>query len=364
MKNKPQQKKQSAKMSISSSSQIFPLSSKPQNKKGSYNKFCHLLSLEDLSKQQIENILDRANPYAQALSATSRGKKIKYPILSGRLVMNLFFEPSTRTLSTFAIAATRLSADVQSLNVASSSTTKGETILDTVANLTAMGADYFVIRHQQSGAAKFVADFINENYGGKVHIVNAGDGCNSHPTQGLLDLYTIRSLIGHKKDFSKLSVAIVGDVLHSRVARSDIIGLQKLGVKDLRIIAPGTLIPPQINTWAQDGANITISHNFEQAISGVDVIIMLRLQNERMDAQFLPSASEYFKFYGLTAKRLALAKPSALVMHPGPINRGVEIAPDVADGEQSVILSQVTNGIAVRMAVLTLLNEGENEHNK
>lgn len=323
--------------------------------------FNHLLSLEDLPKSLIEDILEKAEPYALALTANSLSK-IKYPVLSGRLVMNLFFESSTRTLTTFAISAARLSADVQSLNVAYSSTTKGETILDTVANLTAMGADYFIIRHQQSGAAKFVADFIDKNYNGSVHVVNAGDGCHSHPTQGLLDLFTIKH---YKKRFDNLAVAIVGDVLHSRVARSDIWGLQKLGVKDIRIIAPRTLIPDEIINWNENNketygsGKITISNDFDKSIVGVDVIIMLRLQNERMDAQFIPSAAEYFRFFGLTQKRLALAKPGALVMHPGPINRGVEIASDVVDGKQSVILNQVTFGIAVRMSVLALLKEGE-----
>jgi len=261
-------------------------------------------------------------------------------------VCNLFFENSTRTRTTFEIAAKRLSADVISLNVSTSSQSKGETILDTVDNLIAMHADMFVVRHAQSGAAHLIAKHVPPH----IHVVNAGDGRHSHPTQGLLDVFTIRK---YKPDLHNLKVAIVGDVLHSRVARSEIHALTTLGVPEVRVIAPKTLLPSQV-----EKLGVHVFHDMEEGLKDVDVIMMLRLQNERMNGAMLPSSQEYFKTYGLTQEKLKLAKPDAIVMHPGPMNRGVEIDSNVADGKQSVILPQVTYGIAIRMAVMALLAGG------
>jgi aspartate carbamoyltransferase catalytic subunit len=258
-------------------------------------------------------------------------------------VFNVFFEGSTRTRTTFEIAAKRLSADVINLNVAVSSTSKGESLLDTVYNLQAMDADMFVVRHSQSGAPHLIARHVKPG----VAVINAGDGRHAHPTQGLLDMYTIRH---YKKDFSGLTVAIVGDVLHSRVARSQIHALKTLGVPDLRVIGPRTLIPADV-----ERLGVRVFHDMAQGIKGCDVVVMLRLQNERMNGALLPSASEFFKCYGLTAEKLGGAKRDAIVMHPGPMNRGVEIDSAVADGPQSVIMPQVTFGIAVRMAVMSML---------
>lgn len=293
---------------------------------------------------------DASDTHAEGIIPTTMAKK-KFTNLLGRSVFNLFFEPSTRTLTTFAIAATRLSADVHNLNIASSSQTKGETIIDTVSNLMAMGADFFVIRHPQSGACDNVAEFVKN----RVHIINAGDGRHAHPTQALLDLYTLRYFLGKphsadSHDIAHLSVVIVGDILHSRVARSQICGLQTLGVRDIRVVAPATLLPQGIEHWG-----VSVSHHFDKALEGADAILMLRLQNERMDRALIPSIPEYFHFYGLDERRLKRAKPNAIVLHPGPINRQVEIASSVADGRQSVILQQVSFGIAIRMAVLSLM---------
>ncbi len=299
----------------------------------------HLLSTEGLPKRILENILDTA---ASFVSISEREVK-KVPLLRGKSVFNLFFENSTRTRTTFEIAATRLSADVINLDVGRSSTSKGESLLDTIANLSAMQADIFVVRHGQSGAPYLIAQHCPPH----VHVINAGDGRHAHPTQGLLDMLTIRH---YKGDFSKLTVAIVGDILHSRVARSDIHALTTLGVPEVRAIGPRTLLPSGL-----EQLGVRVFHDMNEGLKGVDVIIMLRLQNERMQGALLPSAQEYFKNYGLTPQRLALAKPDAIVMHPGPMNRGVEIDSAVADGAQSVILPQVTFGIAVRMAVMSLV---------
>jgi len=258
-------------------------------------------------------------------------------------MFNLFFENSTRTRTTFEIAATRLSADVFNLNINVSSAAKGETLLDTIANLSAMQADIFVVRHESSGAPYLIARHVTPD----VHVINAGDGRHAHPTQALLDMYTIRHF---KKSFSNLTVAIVGDVLHSRVARSNIHALTTLGVAEVRAIAPLTLLPSGL---AEMG--VKTYTDMAQGLKDVDVIIMLRLQNERMRGALLPSSHEYFKHFGLTQEKLSYAKPDALVMHPGPMNRGVEIESAVADGPQSVILNQVTFGIAVRMAVMTIV---------
>jgi aspartate carbamoyltransferase catalytic subunit len=299
----------------------------------------HLLTTEGLSAQLIRHILDSAD---QFVSVSERDVK-KVPLLRGKSIFNVFFEGSTRTRTTFEIAAKRLSADVINLNVSVSSTSKGETLLDTVYNLQAMDADMFVVRHAQSGAAHLIARHVKPG----VAVINAGDGRHAHPTQGLLDMYTIRH---YKKDFSALSVAIVGDVLHSRVARSQIHALKTLGVPDLRVIGPKTLMPSAV-----ERLGVRVFHAMAEGIRDCDVVIMLRLQNERMNGALLPSAAEFFKCYGLTAEKLAGAKPDAIVMHPGPMNRGVEIDSPVADGRQSVILPQVTFGIAVRMAVMSML---------
>ncbi|MBZ0097249.1 MAG: aspartate carbamoyltransferase catalytic subunit [Sulfuricella sp.] len=302
----------------------------------------HLLTIEGLPAATLRHILDTASSF---LNIPEREVK-KVPLLQGKAIFNLFFEPSTRTRTTFEIAAKKLSADVINLNVGASSTSKGETLLDTVDNLAAMQADMFVVRHGQSGAAHLIAGHVEPH----IHVVNAGDGRHAHPTQGLLDMFTIRH---YKKDLTRLRVAIVGDMLHSRVARSQIHALTTLGVPEVRVIAPKTLIPA-----CAERMGVQIYHDMAKGLKDVDVIIMLRLQNERMRGALLPSAQEYFKYYGLTAEKLALARPDAIVMHPGPMNRGVEIESSVADGVQSVILSQVTFGIAVRMAVMSILMGG------
>ena len=299
----------------------------------------HLLTTEGLPAETIRRILDTAD---QFVSVGERDVK-KVPLLRGKTIFNVFFENSTRTRTTFEIAAKRLSADVINLNVGASSATKGETLLDTVWNLQAMDADMFVVRHSQSGAAHLIARHVKPG----VAVINAGDGRHAHPTQGLLDMYTIRH---YKRDFSALTVAIVGDVLHSRVARSQIHALKTLGVPDLRVIAPKTLLPAQV-----ERLGVRVFNDMEAGLRDCDVVIMLRLQNERMNGALLPSAGEFFKCYGLTAAKLARARPDAIVMHPGPMNRGVEIDSPVADGRQSVILPQVTFGIAVRMAVMGIV---------
>jgi aspartate carbamoyltransferase catalytic subunit len=299
----------------------------------------HLLTIEGLPRETLTHILDTATSF---VGVTAREVK-KVPLLRGKSVFNLFFENSTRTRTTFEIAAKRLSADVINLNIAVSSHTKGETLLDTVDNLSAMHADMFVVRHAQSGAPHLIASHVASH----LHVINAGDGRHAHPTQGLLDLYTIRH---YKKDFTRLSVAIVGDVLHSRVARSLIHALTVMGTPDVRVIGPMTLIPA-----GAEKLGVKVFYDLQQGLRDVDVVVMLRLQSERMRGALLPSAQEFFKYYGLTPEKLALAKPDAIVMHPGPLNRGVEIDSAVADGAHAVILSQVTFGIAVRMAVMSIL---------
>jgi aspartate carbamoyltransferase catalytic subunit len=299
----------------------------------------HLLSIEGLPRETLTQILDTA---ASFVGVTEREVK-KVPLLRGKSVFNLFFEPSTRTRTTFEIAAKRLSADVINLNVAVSSQTKGESLLDTVANLSAMQADLFVVRHGSSGAPFMIARHVKPHE----HVINAGDGRHAHPTQGLLDLYTIRH---YKGEFTRLTVAVVGDILHSRVARSLIHGLTTLGVPEVRVIGPQTLLPASV-----ESLGVSRFHDMRAGLKDCDVIVMLRLQSERMRGALLPSAQEYFKHYGLTAEKLALAKPDAIVMHPGPMNRGIEIDSTVADGPHSVILPQVTFGIAVRMAVMSIV---------
>ena len=299
----------------------------------------HLLSLEGLPAAVMRQILDTAQSF---VGVTEREVK-KVPLLRGKAVFNLFFEPSTRTRTTFEIAAKRLSADVINLAINVSSTSKGETVLDTVANLSAMQADMFIVRHAASGAPHLIAKHVAP----EIHVINAGDGRHSHPTQGLLDMFTIRH---YKKDFTQLRVAVVGDILHSRVARSQIHALATLGCPEIRVIGPKTLLPDDV-----DKLGVHVYHDMKQWLKDVDVITMLRLQNERMQGALLPSAQEFYKYYGLTPDKLAVARPNAIVLHPGPMNRGVEIDSSVADGSQSVILPQVTFGIAVRMAVMSIL---------
>jgi aspartate carbamoyltransferase catalytic subunit len=304
-----------------------------------HGELTHLLTIEGLPRAIVTHILDTAESF---VPLAERDVK-KLPLLRGKSVFNLFFENSTRTRTTFEIAAKRLSADVYNLNINASSTSKGESLLDTINNLSAMQADMFVVRHASSGAPHLIAQHVAPH----LHVINAGDGRHAHPTQGLLDMYTIRH---YKKDFTNLRVAIVGDILHSRVARSDIHALSTLGVPEIRAIGPLTLLPS-----GMEQMGVKVFTDMEEGLRGVDVIIMLRLQNERMRGALLPSAQEYFKHYGLTQEKLALAAPDAIVMHPGPMNRGVEIESAVADGKQAVILNQVTFGIAVRMAVMSIV---------
>jgi aspartate carbamoyltransferase catalytic subunit len=302
----------------------------------------HLLSIEGLPKKIITQILDTAESF---VGVAERDVK-KVSLLHGKTVCNIFFENSTRTRTTFEIAAKRLSADVISLNVGTSSQSKGETILDTVDNLIAMHTDMFVVRHSQSGASHLIAQHVPNG----ISVINAGDGRHAHPTQGLLDVFTIRK---YKPDMHNLRVALVGDILHSRVARSEIHALTTMGVPEVRVIAPKTLLPAHV-----EKLGVHVFYDMYEGLKDVDVVMMLRLQNERMSGAMLPSAQEYFKTYGLTPEKLAFAKPDAIVMHPGPMNRGVEIDSRVADGKQSVILPQVTYGIAIRMAVMAILAGG------
>jgi aspartate carbamoyltransferase catalytic subunit len=299
----------------------------------------HFLSIDGLSREVLHQILDTAKGFA---GIGGRAVK-KVPLLRGKTIINLFFEPSTRTRTTFELAAMRLSADVLNIDVQVSSTTKGESLLDTLRNLQAMHCDMFVVRHHSSGAAHFIARNVEHN----VSVINGGDGRHAHPTQAMLDMFTIAH---HKKSFEDLSVAIVGDISHSRVARSQISALKTLGVKDVRAVGPKTLLPS-----ALEAVGVRTYTDLTEGIRDVDVVIMLRLQKERMSGPVLPSSHEYFQVWGLTAERLQAAKPDAIVMHPGPLNRGVEISSDVADGGRSVILQQVSFGIAVRMAVMSIV---------
>ena len=302
----------------------------------------HLLTLEGLPPEKIVRLLDRADEMRTA----SRGGAQPLDLLAGRTVMNLFFEPSTRTRTSFDLAAKRLGAQVINFDIASSSTSKGESLLDTVHTLEAMHCDAFVVRHRESGTPAYVA----QNLRSPAAVLNAGDGNHAHPTQGLLDALTIRH---HLQDFPALRVVICGDIRHSRVARSDLQVLRALGVRDIRLCAPAQLLPEP-----GEFADCRIVADFDTALDGANVAIMLRLQRERMQAAAIPSEAEYFERYGLSAQRLKRAAPGCLVMHPGPMNRGVEIAGEVADGPQSLILEQVSNGVFVRMAVLAELLAG------
>ncbi len=302
-----------------------------------------LLALSELEKEEIELILSTAVTFKEVL-----GRDIKkVPTLRGKTVVNLFFEPSTRTRTSFELAAKRLSADCINISSSSSSLTKGESLLDTAKNIEAMQADIIILRHSSSGTPALLARHL------KSSIINAGDGTHEHPSQGLLDLFTIQE---KKGGIAGLKVVIVGDILHSRVARSDIYGLKKMGA-EVEIVGPPAMIPQSASQW-----KVTTSYNLDQSVVGADVIILLRLQLERQGqgtpcpAGFFPTLREYARLYGLNASRLAKANSGVLVMHPGPINRGVEVSSDVADGLSSVILDQVTNGVAVRMAILYLLS--------
>ena len=297
-----------------------------------------LLSLATLSVDEIALILETADSFKEVT-----GREIKkVPALRGKTVVNLFFEPSTRTRTSFELAAKRLSADVINFSPSSSSVVKGETLLDTARNIEAMQADIIVLRHSSAGAAETLAR------GVKSSVINAGDGWHEHPTQALLDLYTIR---GRGMGFGGLRVAIVGDVSHSRVARSNIYALTKLGA-DVRLVGPPTMMP-----WGVKKLGVKVYSDMDEGLRGVNVIMMLRLQLERQGRALFPTIREYARLYGLTAERVKLADTGAIVMHPGPINRGVEIAPDVADSLSSVILDQVANGVAVRMGILYLMSE-------
>mgnify|MGYP000099467828 CR=1 FL=1 len=305
----------------------------------------HFLTVSGLSKDLLTEILDTADSFIEVGERNIRN----VPLLRGKTIVNLFFEASTRTRSTFELAAKRLSADVLNINISTSATSKGESLSDMLQNLEAMASDMFVVRHAQSGAAHFIANSVTPG----VAIVNAGDGWHAHPTQAMLDMLTIRQ---KKGSFEGLKVAIIGDILHSRVARSQIRALNTLGVEEVRVIAPDTLLPKNL-----ESLGVKVFNHLEQGLVDIDVVIMLRLQRERMQGALLPSEQEYYKLYGLTREKLKLAKTDAIVMHPGPINRGVEIESEVADGSQSVILDQVTNGIAIRMAVMSMAMSGQSE---
>jgi len=309
----------------------------------SHGELKHFLTPEGLDRLMLERILDTADSFV--VVGNQEVKKV--PLLRGRTVVNLFFENSTRTRSTFELAAKRLSADVLTLDIKTSATSKGESLLDTLRNLRSMHSDMFIVRHTDSGAAHFIAEQVAPD----VAIINAGDGRHAHPTQAMLDMLTIRR---HKGNFEPLSVAIVGDILHSRVARDQIHALKTLGCSDIRLVGPNTLMPNSIGSMG-----VTTHTDMDEGIKDVDVVIMLRLQTERMASAFLPSAGEYFRLYGLTTQRLKVAKADAIVMHPGPINRGIEIESAVADGPQSMILNQVSYGIAIRMAVMSMAMSGQ-----
>jgi len=299
-----------------------------------------LLGIQDLSVEEINLVLATAESFKEV-----SGRDIKkVPTLRGKTVVNLFFEPSTRTRTSFELAAKRLSADVINFAVSASSVSKGETLLDTARNIEAMQADFIVLRHPMAGSPNILAKLL------RASVVNAGDGGHEHPTQALLDLYTLRE---KKREFKGLRLAIVGDIAHSRVARSNIYALTKMGA-EVRVIGPPTMMPLEV-----ERLGVKVFYDLDEGLRGVDVIMMLRLQLERQGIALFPSIREYSKLYCLTPERVTLAGPDALVMHPGPINRGVEIAPEVADSVSSVILDQVTNGVAVRMAVLYLLSGGK-----
>ena len=304
----------------------------------SQQRLRHFLDIEYLPKSLILDILDLAESFAGASGQPVK----KVPLLRGKTIVNLFFEASTRTRTTFELAAKRLSADFLNINIDFSATKAGESLVDTVRNLEAMHCDMFIVRHPLSGAAEFISKNVSQN----ISIINAGDGRHAHPTQAMLDIFTIRKYF---QDFTKIKVAIVGDIHHSRVARSLIHTLRILEVPDIRVIGPKTLLPEGI-----DHMGVVPHVNMDEGIKDCNVVIMLRLQNERMNSSYIPDEHEYYNLYGFTPQRLDLIAKNGIVMHPGPVNRGVEISSEVADGNRSVILQQVSNGIAVRMAILSL----------
>ena len=304
----------------------------------------HFISLDGLKREHLLAIFERADTFFDPNTGLIRS----LPALAGKMVVNLFFEASTRTRSTFELAAKKLSAEVLNLHIASSSTSKGESLRDTVRNMEAMQCDCLIIRHPVSGSAQFVAEQVKPGVG----VLNAGDGWHAHPTQAMLDMYTILKHRG--PDFSQLSVAIVGDVLHSRVARSQIQALQLLGAGEIRVIGPKTLLPEYAASLG-----VQVFHDLKQGLKDVDVIMLLRLQRERMQGSLLPEGDAFYRQYGLTEQSLPFAKPNALIVHPGPMNRGVEIQSEIADSANAVILEQVTNGIAVRMAILSMIFEAQ-----
>jgi aspartate carbamoyltransferase catalytic subunit len=305
-----------------------------------YFKHRHLISLADLSPADLDMVLQTAESFREISSRSIK----KVPTLRGRTVINLFFEPSTRTRLSFEIAAKRMSADTFNISASSSSATKGETLVDTALNLEAMNPDMIIIRHSSSGAPNLLKRHI------KASVINAGDGTHEHPSQGLLDMLTVRH---NKGEIAGLKIAIIGDIAHSRVAHSDIIGFTKMGAT-VAVSGPATMVPPEI-----EALGASVHRRPQDAVADADVIMALRIQRERLMDPLLPSLREYSTFFGINQKLLKLAKPDALIMHPGPINRGVEIDPAIADGPNSVILEQVTNGVAVRMALLYLLMGGE-----
>ena len=305
----------------------------------------HFLALEGLNRGLLTEILDTAESFAGVAEQSVK----KVPLLRGKTIVNLFFEASTRTRTTFELAAKRLSADVLNININASATIKGETLLDTLRNLEAMHVDMFVVRHAESGTAHFIASKVMPH----VSVINAGDGRHEHPTQAMLDMFTIRRQKG--ADFGRLRVAIVGDILHSRVARSQIHALNLLNTGEVRVIAPRTLLPSYV-----ESLGVQVFSDLREGLRDVDVVIMLRLQRERMQGALLPSEHEYYQLYGLTEEKLSMARTDVTVMHPGPINRGVEMDSQVADGPRSVILQQVTYGIAVRMAVMSMAMQRSN----
>ena len=303
----------------------------------------HLLGIEDLSADEIWHVLDTAESFKEVSLRTIK----KVPALRGKTVVNLFYEPSTRTRTSFEVAAKRLSADVLNVSVSQSSVTKGETLIDTVRNLEAYNIDILVMRHAAAGAPHFLSKYVAAS------VVNAGDGMHEHPTQALLDLFTIRE---HKKKIKGLKITIIGDIYHSRVARSNILAMTKLGAR-VTVSGPPTLVPPEI-----ENLGAKICYSLRDAVRGADVIYALRMQFERQQANALPSIGEYIKLFGITDESLKYAQPDAIVMHPGPINRGIELTSEVAESPRSVILEQVTNGIATRMAVLFLLAGAREKH--
>jgi len=313
----------------------------------SSGKLKHFITINGLTKSILTEILDTAESFINF----GKRKIKKVPLLRGKTMVNLFFEPSTRTRTTFEIAGKRLSADVINLSSTRMSTSKGETILDTVKTLEAMHTDLFVVRDSASGAPHLIASHLSDH----VKVINAGDGRHAHPTQAMLDMFTIRQAKGCT--FDNLKIAIIGDILHSRVARSQIHALKILNAAEIRLIGPRTLIPTEIETMG-----VSTTGDIREGLADVDVVMLLRLQRERMAGQLIPSEQEYFNRYGLTEEKLSFAKDDAIVMHPGPINRGLEIASNVADGPKSVILNQVTNGIAVRMSIMAMLMVEEEEN--